>query len=55
MSITNKNNKRKVVKKRKLPTAYAFTKTAVPMDEVLLPEKFVKMNEMLAKTTFLQS
>ena len=53
MSLTNKNNKRKVIKKRHLPEVVVVTKTVVPVNEIPLPAKFNRMNEMLKKTTFL--
>ena len=52
MSILKKNTRRKPSKKAKQPkTAIKFTR--VPLDEVVLPEKFERMNEMLKKATFL--
>jgi hypothetical protein len=55
MSLTGKDTKRKIVKKRHLPDVVFVTKTTIPVSKISLPEKFDRMNEMLKRTTFLAS
>ena len=53
MLAAKKHNKKKAIKRRHLPEVVVVTKTLVPANEIILPEKFARINEMHKRTTFL--